>query len=230
MNAVKAGKVSAIIVAAGQSQRMNGLDKMLAPLAGKPVLAWSIEALQKSKRVDSIVLVNNQKNLEPVRCLVLDQKWTKVAEVCLGGQRRQDSVAAGLRLLKDCRWVIVHDGARPLLTQDLIDRGLKAADETGAAVAGVPVTDTIKMADEELTVIETPPRGRLWAIQTPQVFRFDILDSAYQQMQEDVTDDASLVELSGQRVKLYMGSYDNIKITTPRDLALAEFLIREHGK
>jgi 2-C-methyl-D-erythritol 4-phosphate cytidylyltransferase len=230
MNSVKAGKVGAIIVAAGQSQRMKGLDKMLAPLAGKPILAWSIEVLQKSDRVDSIILVNSQKNLEAVRCLVLDRKWTKVAEVCLGGQRRQDSVAAGLRLLKDCMRVIVHDGARPLLTQDLIDRGLEAVEETGAAAAAVPVTDTIKMADEDLTVIETPPRGRLWAIQTPQVFRFDTLAWAYRQTQEDVTDDASLVELTGQRVKLYMGSYDNIKITTPRDLALAELLIKEHGK
>ena len=209
---------------------MNGVDKVLALLGDKPVLAWSIEALQRCDKVDRIVLVNSQSNKEPVECLVMDRKWTKVADVCTGGRRRQDSVAAGLKLLGKCGWVIIHDGARPMLTQDLIERGLKAAEETGAAAAAVPVTDTIKLVGDDQIVIGTPPRSNLWAVQTPQVFRSAIIKKAYQQAQEDVTDDATLVEQTGGKVKLYMGSYENLKITTPRDLALAELLLKEHEK
>jgi 2-C-methyl-D-erythritol 4-phosphate cytidylyltransferase len=135
-----------------------------------------------------------------------------------------------LKLLDDCEWIIIHDGARPLLTQDLILRGLEAARETGAAAAAVPVTDTIKLAGEDRTVIETPPRRNLWAVQTPQVFRTAIIKEAYRQAQGDVTDDSTLVEQTGGRVKLYMGSYDNIKITTPRDLAIAELSIKEYAQ
>ncbi len=221
-------KVGVIIVAAGESRRMQGVDKILAPLGGKPVLAWSIEAFQQCPEVDRIILVNSQGNLEPVNCLAVDRKWTKVAEVCVGGQRRQDSVAAGLKLLGHCDWVIIHDGARPLVSQDIIKRGLAAAKETGAAIAAVPVTDTIKAAGKDLTVIETPPRSHLWAVQTPQIFRFAIIEEAYRQAKGDVTDDSMLVEKIGGKVKLFMGSYDNIKITTPHDLTVAELLIKEN--
>jgi 2-C-methyl-D-erythritol 4-phosphate cytidylyltransferase len=221
--------VCAIIVAAGESRRMNGVDKIMAPLGGKPVLTWSIEAFQKSQQIDQIILVNSQNNHEPVRCLVMDQKWSKVMDVCIGGKRRQDSVAAGLASAGDCEWVIIHDGARPLLSQDLIDRGLEAARETGAAAAAVPVTDTIKLAGNDLMVIETPPRANLWSVQTPQIFRLSIIREAYQRIREDVTDDSSLVEQIGYKVKLFPGSYDNIKVTTPRDLELAELLIKKHG-
>jgi 2-C-methyl-D-erythritol 4-phosphate cytidylyltransferase len=229
-NNIAKAKVGAIIVAAGQSLRMNGIDKIMATLGGKPVLAWSIEAFQSCPAVDRIILVNSEQNKEPVKCLVIDQKWSKVADVCTGGKRRQDSVAAGLKLLDDCEWVIIHDGARPLLTRELIERGLEAARETGAAVAAVPVTDTIKLAGEDRTVIETPPRQNLWAVQTPQVFRSAVIKEAYRQARGDVTDDAMLVEQTGSQVKLFQGSYDNIKITTPRDLAIAELLIKEHAK
>jgi 2-C-methyl-D-erythritol 4-phosphate cytidylyltransferase len=223
---VAKAKVGAIIVAAGESQRMNGVDKVMALLAGKPVLEWSIEAFHKNPRVDRIVLVNSQKNLEPVQCLVIDHKWTKVAEVCVGGKRRQDSVAAGLKVLGTCEWVIIHDGARPLVSQELIDRGLESARETGAAIAAVPVTDTIKLAGDDHIVIETPPRQSLWAIQTPQVFRYSVIKEAYEQALGNVTDDAMLVEQTGHKVKLFEGSYDNIKITMPRDLAIAEMVVK----
>jgi 2-C-methyl-D-erythritol 4-phosphate cytidylyltransferase len=227
---VSKSKISAIIVAAGESRRMNGVDKLLAPLAGKPVLAWSIEAFQNNPVIDRIILVNNQKNLEQVQCLKVEKQWSKVAEVCLGGERRQDSVAAGLKLVSDCEWVIIHDGARPLVTQELIERGLEAARETGAAIAAVPVTDTIKLAGNDQFVIGTPPRSNLWAVQTPQIFRFSIIKDAYQQARGDVTDDASLVEQIGNKVKLYMGSYNNIKITTPHDLAVAQLYLKENAK
>jgi 2-C-methyl-D-erythritol 4-phosphate cytidylyltransferase len=124
----------------------------------------------------------------------------------------------------------IHDGARPLVTAELIQRGLAVARETGAAVAAVPVTDTIKIAGDDGIVRETPPRSNLWAVQTPQVFRYDIISDAYRQVTAEVTDDASLVERLGYRVKLYMGSYDNIKITTPDDLALAQVLWQKYAK
>ena len=222
-------QVWAIIVAAGESRRMNGVDKMWAILGGKPVLAWTVEVFQNSDLVNGIIIVTNEKNLEPVRQLAVERKWTKVEWVCPGGQRRQDSVAAGLAHAESAEWVMVQDGARPFVTSKIIQDGLEVARETGAAIAAVPITDTIKMADKDLVIKQTLPRQDLWAVQTPQVFRFAIIKEAYRRITGDVTDDASLVEQLGYKVKLYPGSYDNIKITTPRDLALAECLIKEHG-
>ena len=223
-------KVGAIIVAAGSSRRMDGVDKAFALLGGKPVLARVIDTFQRCSSIDQVVIVVNRENLERCRELVAEQGWSKVAEVCPGGRRRQDSVAAGLGRLSHCHWVVIHDGSRPLITVDLIDRGLAAARETGAAVAAVPVTDTIKVAGDDRLVKETPPRGDLWAVQTPQVFRFDIIAEAYRRAKGEATDDATLVEQLGYRVKLYMGSYDNIKITTPDDLTLAEVLWQKGEK
>ena len=220
----KQSKVGAVIAAAGKSQRMGGVDKMLALLGDKPVLARVIDVFQGCAAIDQIVVVLSQENLEPGQQLVNEQGWSKVSDVCPGGERRQDSVVAGLNRLSQCDRVVIHDGARPLVTVDLIEQGLEAAQETGAAVAAVPVTDTIKLAGDDLIVQGTPPRQNLWAVQTPQVFRFDMIAEAYRQTKYEVTDDARLVEQLGYRVKLYMGSYDNIKITTPNDLALAEVL------
>ena len=223
-------KVGAVIVAAGRSQRMGGVDKMTAQLGGEPLLARVIDVFEGCNLIDQIVIVLNKQNLERCRKLVAEQGWTKVTDVCPGGKRRQDSVVAGLSQLDDCQWVVIHDGARPLLTEDLIYQGLTQARETGAAVAAVPVTDTIKVAGDDRLVRQTPPRRNLWAVQTPQVFRFDIIAEAYRQARGEVTDDASLVEQLGYRVKLYIGSYDNIKVTTPDDLALAELLWQKRGK
>ncbi len=223
-------QVGAIIVAAGSSQRMGGLDKVLALLGGKPILAWAVNAFQRCNLIDQIVVVASKQSLGRCQQLVAEQGWSKVTDICAGGRRRQDSVAAGLSRLNHCRWVVIHDGARPLVTEDLIERGLEAARETGAAVAAVPVTDTIKVAGDDRTVRQTPPRQNLRAVQTPQVFRFDIITEAYRQAKAEVTDDASLVEQLGYKVKLYTGSYDNIKITTLDDLALAEILWHKHEK
>jgi 2-C-methyl-D-erythritol 4-phosphate cytidylyltransferase len=222
-------KVGAIIAAAGESRRMGGIDKVFAPLAGKPALAWVLDAFNGCDKISQIVVVASQNNLERCRQLIAEKKWSKPVEVCAGGKRRQDSVAVGLKEL-DCDWVVVHDGARPLLTRELIEEGLEAARETGAAVAAVPVTDTIKSAGEDRIVYQTPSRQNLWAVQTPQVFRAEIIARAYEQAKDEVTDDASLVEGLGNKVKLYMGSYDNIKITNPNDLALAEVLLKKHGR
>ncbi len=223
-------KVGAIIVAAGESRRMGGVDKVFALLGGKPVLARVIDTFHECNSINQVIVVASQQNVEPARQLVAEQGWSKVIQVCPGGRRRQDSVAAGLSQLKSCDWVIIHDGARPLVTEELIHRGLAEARETGAAAAAVPVTDTIKVARDDRLVQQTPPRHNLWAVQTPQVFRFDIINEAYQQAKGEVTDDATLAEQSGYKVKLYMGAYDNIKITTPDDLALAEILWRKYGR
>ena len=223
-------RVGAVIVAAGSSRRMGGVNKVLALLGGKPVLVRVIDAFQRCNLIDQVVVVLSQPDLERCRRLVAEQGWSKVTDVCAGGRRRQDSVVAGLGRLSHCLWVVIHDGARPLLTEDLICRGLTEAKETGAAAAAVPVTDTIKVAGDDRLVQQTPPRHNLWAVQTPQVFRFDIIAEAYHRAKQEVTDDATLVEQLGYRVKLYMGSYDNIKVTTPDDLVLAEVLWQKHGK
>jgi len=217
-------------VAAGESQRMGGADKVFALLGGKPILVRAVEPFQSCGAIDQIVIVLSEQNLERGRQLVAGEGWSKVTDVCPGGRRRQDSVLAGLDRLKNCQWVIIHDGVRPLVTAGLIEQGLAEARETGAAVAAVPVTDTIKVAGDDRIVHQTPPRQNLWAVQTPQVFSYPIIAEAYQRAKSDVTDDASLVEQAGYKVKLYTGAYDNIKITTPDDLILAEVLWQKHEK
>jgi len=223
-------KAGAVIAAAGESRRMGGIDKVLALLGGKPALSYVLDAFEECESISQIVVVVSKDNLAKCRELIAEKKHSKPIEVCVGGKRRQDSVAAGLAELDECDRVVIHDGARPLVTKELIERGLEAAKETGAAAAAVPVTDTIKVAGDDRIVRQTPPRQNLWAVQTPQVFRFDIISKAYQKAAGDVTDDASLVERLGHKVKLYMGSYDNIKITNPDDLILAGVLLKKNGK
>jgi 2-C-methyl-D-erythritol 4-phosphate cytidylyltransferase len=215
-------KTGAVIVGAGSSRRM-GRDKVFMRLKGKPLLAWSVDICQGCRLIDRIVVVLNETRLDEGRKLAKSRRWSKV-EVCAGGRRRQDSVRQGLNELEDCDWVIIHDGARPFLTEDLIGDGLEAARTTGAAVAAVPIKDTVKTGNSDMMVGKTLNRQELWAVQTPQVFRFAIITEAHEKGTEEVTDDASMVESLGRKVKLYMGSYDNIKITTPQDLALAELI------
>ncbi|HEY82358.1 MAG TPA: 2-C-methyl-D-erythritol 4-phosphate cytidylyltransferase [Dehalococcoidia bacterium] len=223
-------KVGAVIVAAGKSQRMGEVDKLFISLGGRPLLVWATQPFQECPLVHQIVVVVSGEKEALCRQLVASEEWSKVSDVCLGGRRRQDSVAAGLKRLQTCQWAIIHDGARPFVTVELIERGLEAARETGAAVAAVPVKDTIKFAGDDGTIYQTPPRQNLWLVQTPQVFRIGLITEAYQKANEDATDDASLVERLGYKVKLYPGSYDNIKITTPEDLALAEVLWRKYER
>ena len=227
MEDIEKQKTGAVIVAAGSSERMGGTDKMFAVLDGKPVLARVIEVFQACDRIGDIVVVLNQQNLEEGKRLVSEGKWSKIKDVCEGGKRRQDSVLNGLNCLGECDWVVIHDGARPLVTTELIENGLDTAEETGAAIAAVPVTDTIKMAADNLTIQGTPPRQSLWAAQTPQVFRYDIITNAYRKLKYEVTDDARAVELMGGSVRIYHGSNDNIKITLPEDLAVAEILLKK---
>jgi 2-C-methyl-D-erythritol 4-phosphate cytidylyltransferase len=216
----KGGRVGAIIVAAGAGQRMGTINKIFAPLGGKPLLAWSVDTCHGCSLVQQIVIALNDRDLGLGQKLKEERGWSKVV-LCLGGVQRQDSVREGLRKLTDCSWVIIHDGARPFLTPNLIESGLKTAKETGAAVAAVPIKDTIKLADNEGLIRETLQRDKLWAAQTPQIFSFDMISKAYEKLTTEVTDDAAAVEYLGHRVRLYMGAYNNIKVTTPEDLAVA---------
>ncbi len=218
-------KVGALIAAAGASSRF-GADKIFADMSGKPILAWSVDVCQKSGLIDEIVIVLSEKNIDAGKKLAANRKWSKVAEVTEGGIRRQDSVKVGLNLLHDCNWIVIHDGARPFLTEKMLRDGLEAARQTGAAIAAVPATDTIKLSLNEQVVQATINRKFIWSAQTPQVFRSDIIFEAYEKITDEVTDDAEMVEKIGKPVKLFMGSYQNIKITSSPDLIVAREFCR----
>ncbi len=220
--------VGVVVVAAGSSSRMGGVDKLFAELRGVPVLAWSLRAFNDSPTVAAIAVVLSGSNLRRGRALVESCGLEKVVAVVPGGARRQDSVRAGIDALDACGqdldWIAVHDGARPFADWPMLARGRAAGEATGAAVAAVPVKDTIKVVDPALLVTGTPDRRTLWAVQTPQVFRAGLLREAHARISVDVTDDASMVELAGGKVAVFEGHPENIKITTPDDLLLAEMI------
>ncbi len=217
--------VAAIVVGAGIGQRM-GIDKIFMDLMGKPLIAWSVDTLQNSMSIGEIVLVLHKTKLDEGRELIKSRKWSKVSGLCAGGERRQDSVLNGIISVSRSNWVLVHDAARPFITEELIRNGIAAAKLTGAAVACIDVRDTIKQVDDNEIVVQTLNRNRLRAVQTPQIFRLDLLKKSYELINADVTDDATIVERAGYRVKLYPGDHRNIKITTPDDLLLAQLIAK----
>ena len=223
-------RAGVVIVAAGSGRRMAGddglpVDKVFLPLLGRPLLAHTIAAFQECPVVSEIVLVLGEHNLEKGRDLAEREEWGKLSHICLGGERRQDSVKAGLERLSGCDWVMIHDGARPCVTPEIAEAGLVRARETGAAVPVVPLSDTVKRLDSSGSIVETPPRDQLWAVQTPQVFRADLLRRAYELSLDGTTDDASLVERLGYAVGTFPGSPENIKVTTQVDMLLAEAIL-----
>lgn len=220
----------AVIVAAGSSRRMGGQDKLLAPLAGKPLLWHTLRAFEQCEEIGTVVLVLSPDNAAEVQGML--RAFKKVQHTCLGGARRQDSVRGGLMTLPPCDFVAVHDGARPLVTPELISRGLASARVTGAASAAVAVVDTLKAAGRDGIVTATVPRDGLWAVQTPQVFRYDLLLAAHEQAAggPEATDDCALAEQAGHEVFLYQGSRQNLKVTTPEDLVVAEALLRHRRR
>ena len=215
----------AIVVAAGRSLRMGGVDKIMAPLLGKPMVLHSLEAFEASPHVSVIVLVVAEHNLEACRRIVDENGLDKVIDVRVGAGRRRDSVRIGLDGMPDPGSTIVHDGARPCVDSATIARGVSAVHRHGAAIAAVPVKDTIKSAARDRRVVKTIDRDGLWAAQTPQVFRTALLREAHDALDGDFTDDAAMVEARGGTVTLFMGSYDNVKVTTPEDLAVAEVVL-----
>jgi 2-C-methyl-D-erythritol 4-phosphate cytidylyltransferase len=217
------GTAAAIVLAAGESRRM-GRDKTLLSVGGRPLIAHTLAAFEACAVVDQIVIVLAPSNAQAV--LDLLPEFPKVTRTTMGGKRRQDSVRAGLHTIAPREWVVVHDGARPLVTPELIAAGVEAARETGAAAAALAVVDTLKQTDGHAIVRQTVSRDGLWAVQTPQVFRYDLLLRAHNAAISDVTDDCALVEQIGGQVKLYPGLRANLKVTTPEDLQIVEALVR----
>ncbi len=226
-------QATVVIVAAGSSRRMGGRDKLWIPLAGRMILARTIDIFAASPLISTIVLVLNPARLEDARDLCAREGWSKVGGIVPGGERRQDSVRAGLEKLAEIapetRWVMIHDGARPLVTPQILEAGLQAAQEHLAAVAAVPVKDTIKQVENGM-ISATPVRAHLWAVQTPQVFSFPLIYQAHTGplIQEEATDDAALLERLGHPVAIFPGAYSNLKITTQEDLLMAEALLKGH--
>jgi 2-C-methyl-D-erythritol 4-phosphate cytidylyltransferase len=222
--------LSAIIVAAGSSERM-GFDKVFAPIAGKPMIAFTIDAFDRTPCVDEIILVGRSDSLSEFQKLLPAR--TKVSNIVPGGAERHDSVRAGLeKMNRSSEFVAVHDAARPMITPEKIERVFEACREHGAASLAEPITDTLKRADVDLTVNSSVDRTALYAMQTPQIFKRDLLESAYRNALErkiSLTDEVSAVELVRHKVVLVPNHDFNFKITYPRDFLLAEFVLRQRA-
>lgn len=225
--------VTAIVLAAGQGRRMNSkIQKQFMLLQNKPVLYYSLQCFQESE-VDQIILVTGETEIEYCQKEIVEKYgFSKVKSIVPGGKERYDSVEQGLNCIED-GIVLIHDGARPFVTQEMIHQSIVTAMEAGACTIGVPVKDTIKVVDENQYGIETPDRKTLWQIQTPQTFQVSLIKKAYDCMRQsemgNITDDTMLVEqYCGVRTKMIEGNYQNLKITTPEDLVLAEALLQEH--
>ena len=219
----------AVIVAAGSARRMAGVDKIRADRGGEPLLVRTVRAFQETAVVKQIVIVTRPNLIGPVSAVCEAAGFSKVKAVITGGDTRQASVQLGLAALSGVRLAAVQDGARPLVTPELIDRVVELAARCGAAAPAVPVKDTIKVVDDRDTVASTPERARLRAVQTPQVFQADLLKAALQSALDAgaaVTDDCSAVERLGMKVRLVEGEEENFKVTTRQDLLLARAIVQ----
>ena len=234
-------KTAAIVLAAGQGKRMqSAVAKQFLLLDGEPVICHALRAFERSQ-VEQIVLVTGVDEIEYCRTEIVEKYgFHKVKQIVAGGKERYHSVYEGLRaldgVLPEDGIVLIHDGARPLVTEEIICRTIDAAAEYGACVAAMPVKDTIKVADREQFAETTPDRSTLWQIQTPQTFRYGLVYGAYQKLlsderyQKGITDDAMVVEtMCSGRVKLIEGSYENMKVTTPEDMIIAETFLKRRG-
>ena len=220
---------SVVVVAAGSARRMRGIDKILAPVCGVPVLARTLAVFQNNQNISEIVVVTREDLLEDVRNLCKAYTLDKVSSVVAGGAERVDSVCAGLHAVrKDAQLIAIHDGARPFLSQSVLNEVLYQAARTGAAAPAVAVNDTVKQIDSDMQVKQTVDRSALRAVQTPQVFQADLIRAAIKKACLDgvaVTDDCSAVERLGMTVVLTQGDTENIKVTTPFDMVLAEAIV-----
>lgn len=225
---VKLKYCGAVIVAAGTASRMGGIDKVMAPVGGEPMIVRTVRQFQNCDAIREIVVVTRPDLIVPIMDLCHD--FNKLKAVVVGGDSRDASVSLGLNTLSEkCKLVAVHDGARPFATWQLIDRVVRAANTYGAATPAIPVKDTIKVVTGGI-VKTTPDRSTLRAVQTPQVFDFALLRGALKKAKQDglaITDDCSAVEHMGMSVKIVEGDERNIKITTPLDLKLAEMILEE---
>jgi 2-C-methyl-D-erythritol 4-phosphate cytidylyltransferase len=219
---------TAVIVGAGRGTRFGASDKVLAPLGGRPLLTYSIVAAEQAASISAIVVVAGEHVLDAVAALISSASWKKVVAIVTGGARRQDSVAAGLAAVPAATTLVaIHDAARPLVSASLFDACVAAADRFGAAIAATQVADTLKRV-EDRHIVQTVPREGLWAAQTPQAFRLDLLKRAFASAAASrlaVTDEASLLEAMGIEVTVVPSSAANLKITRPDDLDIAEALL-----
>ncbi len=226
-------KTIAIIVAAGKGKRMGkGYNKQYIFLADKPIVAHTIEVFENMDLIDEIILVVGKGEIDLAKKDIIHKyNFKKVVKIVEGGTERQDSVYNGLKAIDgNCDIVLIHDGARPFVTDNIIEKSIKAAKDAGACVVAVRVKDTIKVVNKNMEVDYTPDRDILWAVQTPQTFRYKLLSEAYGRLQTGnikVTDDAMLIEKLGHTVRIVEGSYENIKITTPEDLILGEGILKK---
>lgn len=224
--------LTAIIVAGGESRRV-GFDKLFAVIAGKPVIAHSILAFERANAVDGIVVVAREDRHDEIKKIVRNENFKKVRSIIPGGKRRQDSVRAGLNHLESAaRYVAVHDAARPLITAEQIERVFTQCRIHRAAALAAPINDTLKRADADLLVTESVDRQELYAMQTPQIFERGLIDEAYRAVYAEnilVTDEVSALERLGRKITLVLNDDVNFKITYPRDLSLAEFVLK-HGR
>ncbi len=222
--------LSAIIVAAGDSRRM-GFDKLLVTIAGRPVIAHTIKAFERAECVGDVIVVARKDRLDEIKAIVRDENFKKVRSIIPGGKHRQDSVCAGLDHLKaDAKYVAVHDAARPLITAEQIERVFEQCRAHAAASLAEPISDTLKHADTEFFVTGPVDRHQLYAMQTPQVFERQLIEDAYRAVYAEnasVTDEVSAIERLGRKVILVPNKDLNFKITYPRDLALAEFVLKQ---
>lgn len=225
---VKVKYCGAVIVAAGSASRMGGIDKVMAQLQGEPVIVHTVRHFQECDAIKEIVVVTRPDLIVPIMDLCHD--FSKLKAVVAGGESREESVHLGLNSLsKQVELAAIHDGARPLVTWQLIDRVVRAANVFGAAIPGVAVKDTVKVAQGGF-VKATPNRASLWAAQTPQVFDFDMLRGALKKAKDEkweITDDASAAERLGMEVRVVPGDERNIKVTTPMDLKIAALLLED---
>lgn len=221
-------KCGAVIVAAGSASRMGGIDKVMAPLGGEPMICRTVRAFQDCDAIKEIVIVTREDLILPITQLCT--AFTKVRAVVRGGSSRQESVKLGLSAFSEkMELAAVHDGARPLISQAVIDRTVRAAHTYGGAAPAIPVKDTIKVYEGGF-IASTPDRETLRAVQTPQVFDLDLLRGALEKAEKDgaaVTDDCSAVECLGMKIRLVEGEERNLKVTTPMDLKIAEMLLEE---
>ena len=224
---------TAIVLAAGKGTRMNaGMNKQFMLINDRPLLAQTLAAFQSCNAIDSIILVAGREELKTCKEQIIDRYgFDKVDKLVPGGSERQQSVYNGIMELEDdCSIVVIHDGARPILPEGIIERCIDGAEIYGAVSAGMPAKETIKILNEEGFVQYTPERGKVWVTQTPQAFKRDIIEKAHEMATIkgiSGTDDAFLVECMGIKVKMLEGSYENIKITTPEDIILAEAIMRK---
>ena len=220
---------TAILLAAGKSSRMGAnVDKAFLSLVDKPVVAWSLLALERCPDIDRIVLVVRKDQLLASKAVARMFGISKISKIVAGGAKRQESVAAGLAACDiDTRYVVVHDAARPLVTPEVISEVVKNVRRFPAVTVGHPMTDTVKRCDKGSVVSETLPREKLWAVQTPQAFQFSELRAAYKALgKTEVTDDCMAVELNGGTVKIVTNLKPNVKITTVEDLQAAGAMLK----